>query len=342
MILWFYTFILSLSAFAFSAAGSWVMRAVGTTLMAPRTPNTRDNHTAPVPKGGGLAIMIAVISFLLVAGVNAAIIWAILVLTIISFIDDCGSMSALWRLITHIVSAYIIVSALDVRLLDEWMVAPAESALWVIVLVWGMNLYNFMDGIDGITSVQTMMICFGIITMTLLVPALPNAFAYDSIIIVSAVLGFWYFNRHPATLFMGDSGSIPLGALMGWLLLSLAAEGYAHAALILPSYYLVDSGLTLLIRVVTLQKIWRAHSSHAYQRFVRGNRSHNTALLWIMLHNVAMLALIYVTIMFPTYAWQAVWLAYGSALLLYSVFMLWPPKRITTEQDVIPPVHAIS
>jgi UDP-N-acetylmuramyl pentapeptide phosphotransferase/UDP-N-acetylglucosamine-1-phosphate transferase len=138
-----------------------------------------------------------------------------------------------------------------------------------------------MDGIDGITAVETISLALGF--------ALLGQFIPQSALLIAVSLGFLLWNWHPAKIFLGDSGSIPLGFLLGWLLLLLAGRGHWAAALILPAYYLADSTLTLLRRAVRGEKIWLAHRQHAYQRAVQAGARHDQVTLTILAANLLLI-----------------------------------------------------
>lgn len=146
----------------------------------------------------------------------------------------------------------------------SWIAYPVIALAWV----WFINLYNFMDGIDGITAIETITISFAVGFIGLKIFA--DTRANDLTLIIALVLfggglGFLRHNWHPARIFLGDVGSITIGYLLGFCLLHLAAMGYWHIALTLPLYYLADSGITLATRLWYGQKIWEAHRSHFYQ-----------------------------------------------------------------------------
>lgn len=326
MVEWFYTLILCISALLFSLFGTLAARDLARYLMPPREPNERDNHAIPTPKGGGVAVMIALCGFLTVAGMDGDVILALVMLTLVSLIDDVHMVSPKWRLLVHGIAACLMVGAIKGPVLHGLVPPTLEFPLLLLALVWCMNLYNFMDGIDELTAAQTTAMCAGLIALAVLFPNVPNSAAYDGLIIISAVVGFWWFNRHPASIFLGDSGSVPLGALMGWLLLNLSAHGQPAAALILPAYYLVDSGVTLARRTLAGKKIWQAHSEHGYQCYVRSGASHVDAVLWISVCNLVLVALALASAYYPDDAWLCVLAAYGLALALFTYFRIQKPQ----------------
>jgi UDP-N-acetylmuramyl pentapeptide phosphotransferase/UDP-N-acetylglucosamine-1-phosphate transferase len=157
-----------------------------------------------------------------------------------------------------------------------------------ILWLWFINLFNFMDGIDGIAGVETISIGCGISGVVLLAGLSP-ALGWLSLIFISATIGFLWWNWHPAKIFLGDVGSIPLGFIFGWLLLMLAAEGQWPAAVILSLYYLTDATLTLLSRALRGQKIWQAHKKHFYQRAVQRGLSHAHVSTVVLIGNAGLI-----------------------------------------------------
>jgi UDP-N-acetylmuramyl pentapeptide phosphotransferase/UDP-N-acetylglucosamine-1-phosphate transferase len=173
-----------------------------------------------------------------------------------------------------------------------WLPPAIVFAGLGLLWVWFVNLYNFMDGIDGITGVETAAIGLGVALVAALaiapgeLPLVPAGLA-----LAGAGLGFLALNWSPARVFLGDVGSVPLGFLAGALLLALAASGQPAAAAILPAYHLTDATLTLLRRALAGEAVMQAHRSHAYQRAVqRGLRADQVCLRLIGL-NAMLIAL---------------------------------------------------
>jgi UDP-N-acetylmuramyl pentapeptide phosphotransferase/UDP-N-acetylglucosamine-1-phosphate transferase len=137
----------------------------------------------------------------------------------------------------------------------------------VIGWVWVINLFNFMDGIDGIASGEAAVVGIGLVVVGLAAPELGLATA-EAAIIAAAAAGFLVVNWHPARLFMGDVGSVGLGFLTGWLMVDAASKGAGWAALILPMYFLADASTTLVGRILRRRRLGQAHRDHAYQAAV--------------------------------------------------------------------------
>lgn len=274
-------------------------------------PNERSSHTTPTPRGGGWAVVITlVLGMILTAmfghGNNLFAIWIILgtiMLAIISWMDDRRGLSPLLRLGLHLAAATLGTLALDngfnimpfmgdnhqVTLLGGALPFALDRLLMIVGWAWFMNLYNFMDGIDGITGVETISIatslCVVISATGLSLPFVDNL----TLLLTGACLGFLVLNWHPAKIFLGDIGSVPLGFLVGFALLTLATHGFFVPALILPLYYLADSGITLTRRALRGEKIWQAHRQHFYQHAARGLGRHDRALYPVILCNIVLL-----------------------------------------------------
>ncbi|MGE3770610.1 MAG: glycosyltransferase family 4 protein [Bdellovibrionales bacterium] len=259
--------------------------------------NERSHHTTPVTLGGGwgvIAPVLLALALLVVFTPHAPtalpLAGAMLLLVAVSWVDDLGNVSALLRFGVQIVAVAIGYQALPEGQILQGLVPPwLETVLVAVGWLWFINLYNFMDGIDGIAGVETFSIGAGIVAIALLVLPLDGMTPVLAAAVCGAAVGFLKWNWHPARIFMGDVGSIPLGFLLGFLLLSVAAQGYLVAALILPLYYLVDATYTLLRRAARGQKFWQAHREHFYQIACGGpGRDHDRVVIQIGILNMGL------------------------------------------------------
>ena len=224
-------------------------------------PDKRSSHKGTVPTGGGIAVICVVLPgwiFLALMtgtlGEIRIIVAAAAVLTLISFIDDVTHVPQLARLAAHIAAAALGLALLpdSALLFDGLLPLWADRLATGIAWVWFINLFNFMDGIDGITGVETIAVAGGLATALLIIASGEGgdwSRALPAAVLAGAASGFLVFNWHPAQLFLGDAGSVPLGYLLGWLLVWTACvAGLWWLALVLPLYYWADATTTLLAR----------------------------------------------------------------------------------------------
>jgi UDP-N-acetylmuramyl pentapeptide phosphotransferase/UDP-N-acetylglucosamine-1-phosphate transferase len=246
-------------------------------------PVARSAHSVPVPRGGGLALMPAILAAWLVlallgrtAPASAGIALLAAGLAAISWLDDLRSLPAWLRLATHLAAAAVGLALLPGAgvvfqgLLPPFLDRVATALLWV----WFVNLVNFMDGIDGITGVETAAIGIGVALVFYAIGSDLDGTALLALTLAAGMLAFLCWNWHPAQLFLGDVGSVPLGFLSGWLLLGLAGQGLWAPALILPLYYLADATITLGRRILRRERVWEAHRQHFYQRALGADGDH--------------------------------------------------------------------
>ena len=263
-------------------------------------PNRRSSHRVATPRGGGLAVSgVVLAAWALIALAHADPAprdWVVpglaLGLVGVFWLDDLRGVSVGLRLGAQALAVGVALAVMPglgqvfQGLLPFWLDVAATALLWV----WFVNLFNFMDGIDGITGVETGFIGLGAAAVAL-VTGWDGAQAFYGLTLAAAALGFLAWNWHPAKVFLGDVGSVPLGFLAGWLLLGAAAAGHWAAALILPLYYLADASLTLVRRALARQRPWDAHKQHFYQRAHQGGLSHAAVATRVATANLVLLAL---------------------------------------------------
>ncbi len=257
-----------------------VLLRTGLAKIALDAPNQRSLHASPVPRSGGIAIMAGTL-----AGWSLLLppwLWLPLGLAValaaVSLLDDIFSLSAGWRLLAHLLAAAVLVAA-NLGHYPIWV-----CILALLAIVWMTNLYNFMDGSDGLAGGMAL---FGFGAYGLAAWWGNDAsFALASWTVAAAAAGFLVFNFHPARIFMGDAGSVPLGflaaafGLLGW---QRGLWPWWFAPLVF-SPFVADASVTLAKRLLRREKIWQAHREHYYQRLVRSGYGHrNTALFEYLL-----------------------------------------------------------
>ncbi|HYD64424.1 glycosyltransferase family 4 protein [Azospirillum sp.] len=262
-------------------------------------PNDRSSHTIPTPRGGGWGVMLTVLPAWALVGVWTGnpvqvvpVLAAAAALMAISWIDDRRGLGAGPRFLTQVAAVAVGLAALpaDQPVLQGWLPLWLDRALAGFAWLWFVNLFNFMDGIDGLAGSEAATVGGGLALVAALA-GLDPALGLYGLAVAGAALGFLGWNWHPAKVFMGDVGSVPLGYLLGWLLLGVAAHGYWAAALLVPLYFLADATITLLRRASEGKKVWQAHREHFYQKATQRGRTHAQVVLAVLAANAALVAL---------------------------------------------------
>jgi UDP-N-acetylmuramyl pentapeptide phosphotransferase/UDP-N-acetylglucosamine-1-phosphate transferase len=240
-------------------------------------PNARSSHRAPTPQGAGIAVVAATLGAVGIAlaifSLGASpdldlpkVLAAVLIMTCLGAIDDIRPLPAGLRLILQAV----VIAAVIYTLPDQLRVVPPlpwwlERLLLLVGGLWFVNLVNFMDGIDWMTVAEVVPVTAAL-TVLGIAGALPSYGTVLALALGGAMIGFAYFNRPTAKVFLGDVGSLPIGLIIGSLLLLVAGRGHLIAAVVMPLYYLADATITLLRRLVRREPFWEGHRSHFYQR----------------------------------------------------------------------------
>ncbi|EIK69669.1 glycosyltransferase WbpL [Pseudomonas synxantha BG33R] len=266
-------------------------------------PNSRSSHSVPTPRGGGLAI---VLGFLISLGLMRsfdlidntfflASFLAGITVAALGFLDDHGHIPARWRLLGHFLSAIwavywigglppVTIFGLHVNL--GWI----GGALAVLYAVWMLNLYNFMDGIDGLASAEAICACSSAALIYWMLGY--EELLWPPIYLALATAGFFYWNFPKARIFMGDAGSGFLGITLA--IISLKAASFSSTLLwvwlILLGVFIVDATFTLMRRLLRGEKVYEAHRSHAYQYASRRFNAHVPVTLCVILINLVWLA----------------------------------------------------
>jgi UDP-N-acetylmuramyl pentapeptide phosphotransferase/UDP-N-acetylglucosamine-1-phosphate transferase len=254
-----------------SALVTWTSRPLLQRYALAR-PNARSSHRILTPQGAGIAVIAATLVVASVwavwAGIEIppALIGATVLIALVGFADDVVTLPVLVRLVLQAAAvAAVVFTAPETARVVPALPFPLERGLLLLGGVWFVNLVNFMDGLDLMTAAEVVPV-----TAALLLLGINGDLSWPAALIATALcgamLGFVPFNRPVAKVFLGDVGSLPIGLLLGWCLLELAWRGHPAAALLLPAYYLADSTLTLLRRIVRREQFWSAHRTHFYQR----------------------------------------------------------------------------
>ncbi|MDP2410505.1 MAG: glycosyl transferase [Pseudolabrys sp.] len=287
-------------------------------------PNARSSHRRPTPQGGGVAVIAA--ATVVIAGISfagglsgplplAVVFASAIALALVGAIDDVRPIEALPRLLLQSAAVLTVLWTLPATaqvlpFLPWWI----ERALMFVAILWFVNVVNFMDGIDWITVAEVVPVAAGL-ALVGFAGALPHDATLVAVVLCGAMIGFAPFNRPVARVFLGDVGSLPIGLLLGWLLLLLASGGHLAAALLLPLYYLADATITLLRRLVMGEPVMQAHRRHYYQQAFDRGMSVGKIVGHVFVLNVMLVALAATTLLTPSRLLHAAALAAGCVLV---------------------------
>jgi UDP-N-acetylmuramyl pentapeptide phosphotransferase/UDP-N-acetylglucosamine-1-phosphate transferase len=262
-------------------------------------PNARSSHKRPTPQGGGIAVIAATTivfgaAAFFTGGMDepvriAAVFASVIFLALVGISDDLRPLGPLPRLLLQALAVLIVILTLP-ESLRVFSILPwaLERALMFIALLWFVNLVNFMDGIDWMTVAEVVPVTAALALFGLL-GALPADATLVSFALCGAMIGFAPFNKPVSRLFLGDVGSLPIGLLLGWLLVQLAGNGHLAAALLLPLYYLADATITLLLRLMRGAPIMQAHREHFYQNAIDGGSSVQRIVAQVFVVNIVLI-----------------------------------------------------
>ena len=270
-------------------------------------PGERHSHAVATPRGGGIGIILALLivsPWLIGSGDETwgkCILPGMLVLAILGWRDDHASLSARLRFFVQLaVSIYLVACAVN----NDWMQGAGSIFLAVLFLVWMTNLYNFMDGSNGMAGLQG--VFGGAVLFCLFDFAGQPSLALASACVAAACAGFLPWNLGHARVFMGDVGSISLGFVFGALLvIGVGNQAFSlPVALMVMLVFITDSSLTLLGRVMKREQWYNAHKQHLYQRLIAQGWTHGRVALFYQAINLALVVPgIVVAVKFPALAW---------------------------------------
>lgn len=260
-----------LTAFAVTIAAVAWLAGSRISALALDHPNPRSLHQTPIPRTGGLGLHAGILCAWLLARPDLPLpLWAGFgLLLAVSIIDDVRGVPVILRFAAHLLAAATLAAGL---MLEDFGALTALIAMFAVA--WMTNLYNFMDGSDGLAGGMTVIgfSAYGVAAWL----SGSTAFAALNLGIAAAAAAFLVFNFHPARIFMGDAGSIPLGflaaalGLLGWL----RHDWTVWFPVLVFSPFIVDASVTLARRLARRERVWEAHRDHYYQRLVRMGWGH--------------------------------------------------------------------
>jgi len=341
---------LPIASFMLSAGMTWLGIRYAHRRNLIDHPGQRRSHSEPTPRGGGIGIVVAALAML---GAEMALLprealadlllcaCAVALVAAVGWIDDHGGLAARWRLLAHFAAAGLVLLALSfqpasiVPAIHGALELAVLGAVW-FVLVWSINLHNFMDGTNGILAFQAMFV-FAVLG-ALCAHAGAEADAWHLGALAAAVAGFVPFNFPRARVFMGDVGSGALGLLIGIAVLRLLAVSEIDPAsgLIAASAFVIDASCNLASRMVRGRRWYSAHREHLYQWLVRAGLSHAAVVATYMGWNLLIVA--------PVLWWLnrsaapagtgVVWavLLYGTGVALWIFGKRWCQQKVKSRR----------
>lgn len=323
---------------------AFLVSLVGTRLLIHRLsawgvldrPNARSSHHRATPRGGGVAIVIAIataaiLALLLNAPLPAHGFWGgVALIAIMGWADDSAEALPVWaRLLLQIVAAALALLGTG-GLTRIPLPAPADTLLgplsWPVALLWIVgvtNFYNFLDGIDGYAAAQAVIAGAVFASMADVDPVLGIGAA-----VAGAAVGFGVYNWHPARIFMGDVGSATLGFIFATLPFhahSLPAGKLVFLTALTLWFFLADGVYTMARRAAQRERVWEPHRTHLYQRLVQTGLSHDRVTLRIMVP-AAVIAVVGVAAFRgggPKHGWAAL----GLAVILFLALVLYTRRK---------------
>lgn len=296
--------------FVIALLGTWALRQYALQKQLLDLPVARSAHDTPIPVGGGLIIV--VLFFLLSSFfyfqqlLEPAIYFALLgavIIALVGLLDDIYQLHVLWRVPLHFAAAIWSITWLgelapigvaNILITQQWLL----KILAVFALVWLLNLYNFMDGIDGIAASELLFV--NLVSLLFVINGELDAARLLNLTLIASAAGFLVWNWPPAKIFMGDVGSGFCGFCLGLLAVMTMQSGLmtVWTWLILLGVFITDSTLTLLRRMLQGERWYEGHSSHAYQHAARRYKSHAKVTITMLVINCLWLApLAYISVL---------------------------------------------
>ena len=319
--------ILGLAAFASTVAGTLAFRALALRKGIVANPNYRSLHQRPIPQGGGIVFSIAFLAAATVlwstgfidAKSMQAIVIGGAVATLFGIADDVLHLDPATKLLVQgCLAAWALFCFGGEPLLDlSWTPTIVELFISWLALVWSMNLYNFMDGVDGMAASGAVFICSAAIVVLLLADGEVSLVLLFGLLAVCCA-GFLLFNWPPASIFMGDSGSLFLGYCFSALITRTVTDGQLSiwTWLVIFGYFAGDTTTTTVTRICLTRNWYGAHRSHAYQNLARIWGNHGKVTIRVILYHLLwLLPLAVLSVLAPAMAPLAAALALGPALL---------------------------
>ena len=289
-------------------------------------PNQRSLHNVPVPRGGGISIALSVFLVLTILNYYTLLPYNIvlaiggggLIVVAIAWLDDVRGIAILWRLFFYLIAATWSCFCVMGFLGQSVPIMVLQYLLWILAITWMINLYNFMDGSDGLAAIQAIFAAG--VSSYLLIQADQIDLGYIMLTLAASCSGFIVWNWPPARIFMGDTGSCFIGFIFGLTALITYSNNSLSPAvwLILLALFIVDATLTLLKRIIRQERWYMAHRSHAYQLVVQSGISHKQLVFSVLaVYLLVILPLSLLAFRYNEYRWEIAETTYTIIITLW-------------------------
>jgi Fuc2NAc and GlcNAc transferase len=313
MLLWIIIFLLSFSL-------TWLYRKFALYKSLLDIPNDRSSHAIPTPKGGGIAVAISWflgITYLSITGeLENQVFFALLMgipLVIIGFIDDILNIKPFVRFVIQAFVAGLGLFFLGGINLHSWQGSYLIPIiiLALIAIVWFINLFNFLDGIDGYIGSEIVFIGISAYLLT---------GEKTGLLLTLSVSGFLIWNWPKAKIFMGDTGSTLMGYIVAVMIIYFqnTQKTSVFVWIILTSVFWFDATITILRRLINKENIFQAHRKHAFQRIVQAGFSHQKAVVYSLLLNIIGFSLAFLAHKYPSFEYL---LLFSNLLILTLIYL---------------------
>lgn len=289
-------------------------RQLGRKVKAPR----------PVPTGGGVAVVMSLIICLLVADVHYAIILSLFLLAAISLLDDLIGIPGLIHVLVQVLAVLIPMELFSQPFFGGMLPPWADRACAAMLWVWCINLFEFMDGVDGMTPTEMIGISFGLSLIAVLNDTFPTPLSTYGLVVFAIACGFMWWNWHPSKIRLGEVGTVPIGFIMGYLLLLALQDGYRYAAFILPAYYFSDAAITLVARALRGQHEPSDRPDYYYRKAISRGRRPDKVTRYVFGNNILLIALACFSVLSPELSLLYLGLSYMSVFMILGFFAYAP------------------
>ena len=210
----------------------------------------RNKRLPSAPSGGGIVISFVLVICLVAADISYGIMLAMLLLIAVSLLHSIINIPVIFRVLVQAMAVAIPLNTMDSGLFSVLLPAMPDKILTGAAWIWFMHMFTSLDKTDGLCAIEAICICGAISMVAVFAGVFPSELSIYSLITASAIIGFLWWNWAPAKIRMGEVGSIPIGFILGYLLMQLSAAGYSYATAIIPAVILSDGIITHLKKIV--------------------------------------------------------------------------------------------